>query len=402
MSSILLAWELGTGFGHLAPFLGLLPRLLERGHALHIAARDIGATARLMDDLPVTLHQAPLCLNIYGGLQGPPLNYSEILMRYGYLDPSMLGAMLKAWRGLIDGVRADLVIADHAPTALLAAGGTGVARGVIGSPFNVPPALVPAPNMRPWIAVPVGRLTDSDRRVLEVINSQLPEGRRLSAIHDIFDGAVKLFSGVPELDPYGARDPGDYLGLQPMFSGRAVPQWPAGEGAAVFAYLHADHPHLEPALQALGAGPARVLAHVAGGSEALLRRHAGARLQFAPGLLDFRRVVEGCALCVCHGNVGTTLGMLQGGRPVLVLPKHLEHELLGRALQRLGAGRVIDPADPTPDIAGALSVMLGDPAYGRSARAFAARHGAQSVGTMAERAVARIEASVAQGAGSAT
>lgn len=402
MSRILLAWELGTGIGHLGPFLGLLPRLLQRGHRLHIAARDIGAAARVLGDLQVTLHQAPLCLNTYGGLQGPPLNYSEILMRYGYLDPTMLRAMLKAWRALIHGVRADLVIADHAPTALLAAHVTGVARGVIGSPFNVPPAVAPAPNMRPWIAVPGERLADSDRRVLEVINAQLPEGRRLAAIHGLFDGAVKLFSGVPELDPYGARDPGDYLGLQSLFSGSAVPQWPAGEGAAVFAYLHADHPHLEPALQALAAGPVRALVHVAGGSDALMRRHAGARLQFAPGLLDFRRVVEGCALCVCHGNVGTTLGMLQGGRPVLVLPKHLEHELLGRALQRLGAGRVVDPGDPAPDIAGALSSMLNDPDYAGNARAFAARHGAQSVGTMAERAVARIEASVAQGAGSAT
>jgi UDP:flavonoid glycosyltransferase YjiC (YdhE family) len=402
MSRILLAWELGTGFGHLAPFLGLLPRLMVRGHDVHIAARDIGAAARALGEFPVALHQAPLCLNTYSGLQGPPLNFSEILMRYGYLEPAMLGAMLKAWRSLIEGVRADMVIADHAPTALLAARVLGVARAVIGSPFNVPPAVAPSPNMRPWVAVPPARLEDSDCRVLEVINSQLPEGRQLPALHGIFGGAVKLLSGVPELDPYGARDPGDYLGLQSQFTGSAVPQWPAGEGDAVFAYLHADYPHLERALQALAASPARVLAHVPGAGDALLRRHAGARLQFAAGLLEFPRVVAECALCVCHGNVGTTLGMLQGGRPVLVLPKHLEHELLGRALERLGAGRVIDPADPAPDIAGALAAMLGDPAHGRNARAFAARHGAQSVGTMAERAVARIEASVAQGAGSAT
>ncbi len=38
MSRILLAWELGTGFGHLGPFPGLASRLLERGHTLHIAA----------------------------------------------------------------------------------------------------------------------------------------------------------------------------------------------------------------------------------------------------------------------------------------------------------------------------------------------------------------------------
>lgn len=386
MSRILLAWELGTGFGHLGPFLGLAPRLLERGHVLHVAAREISGAAQALGDLPVMLHQAPLCLNTYGGLQEPPLNYSEILMRYGYLEPSMLDAMLKAWRSLIRSTGADMVIADHAPTALLAARGLGIARAVIGSPFNVPPA----------------RLADSDRRVLAAINSRLPAAECLAAIHGIFDGATRLFSGVPELDPYGARDPADYLGLQSLSTGHALPQWPAGEGVPVFAYLHADYPHAERALQALAASPARVLVHVLGGSAALVQRHAGARLQFAPGLLDFRRVVAECALCVCHGNVGTTLGMLQAGRPVLVLPKHLEHFLLGRALERLGSGRVVNPDDPAPDIAGALAAMLGDPAYGLSARAFAERHGAQSVGTMIERAVARIEASAAQGAGSAT
>ncbi|MBX3664050.1 MAG: hypothetical protein KF834_00055 [Burkholderiales bacterium] len=402
MSRILLTWELGTGFGHLGPFLGLAPRLLERGHVLHVAAREIAGAAQALGDLPVTLHQAPLCLNTYGGLQEPPLNYSEILMRYGYLEPPMLGAMLAAWRSLIRAVGADVVIADHAPTALLAARGLGVARAVIGSPFNVPPAVDPAPNMRPWANVPPARLVDSDRRVLEAINSQLPPAGRLGAMHGIFDGAARFFSGVPELDPYGARDSGDYLGLQALSTGGAVPQWPAGEGVPLFAYLHADYPHVERALQVLAASGARVLAHVLGGTPALVQRHAGPRLRFAPALLDFQRVTAECALCVCHGNVGTTLGMLQGGRPVLVLPKHLEHFLLGGALERIGAGRVVHPDDPAPDIAGALAALLGDPAYGRGARALAQRHGAQSVGTMTDRAVARIEALAAQGAGSAT
>lgn len=402
MSRMLLAWELGAGFGHLGPFLGLAPRLLERGHELHVAAREIAGAAQAIGDLPVALHQAPLCLNTYGGLQEPPLNYSEILMRYGYLEPPMLGAMLRAWRAVIRSTGVTLVIADHAPTALLAARSLGIARAVIGSPFNVPLALVPTPNMRPWAGVPQARLADSDRRVLAAINSQLPTAEHIEAVHGIFAGAAAFFSGVPELDPYGARDAGDYLGLQALSTGTAIPQWPSGEGIPVFAYLHADYPHVERALQALADSGARVLVHVLGGSSALVQRHGSRRLHFAPGLLDFRRVVKDCALCVCQGNVGTTLGMLQGGRPVLVLPKHLEHFLLGRALEGLGAGRVVNPDDPAPDIAGALAAMLGDQAYSRSACALAERHGEQSVGTMTDRAIARIEVLAAQGAGSAT
>jgi UDP:flavonoid glycosyltransferase YjiC (YdhE family) len=399
MSRILLAWELGKGFGHLGPFLGLAPRLLERGHTLYVAAREIASAAQALGDLPVTLHQAPLCMNTYGGLQNPPLNYAEILMRCGYLEPAMLRGMMTAWASLIRAIGADVVIADHAPTALLAARGLNVARAVIGSTFNVPPAVAPTPNMRPWMTVPVERLADSDHRVLTVINQVLPPERGLNAIHEVFAGAARFFSGVPELDLYVARQPDDYLGLQSLSTGTAAPVWPQGTGEPVFAYLHADYRHTERALQALAASGARVLVYVLGETAGLTERYTGERLRFAPQLLDFRRVVAECGLCVCHGNVGTTLGMLHGGRPVLVLPKHLEHFLLGSAVKGIGAGRVVHPDDNEPDIASELALMLGDEAYRRNARALAAHHAGPSVGTMTDRAIARIEALVSKGAG---
>lgn len=399
MSRILLAWELGTGFGHLGPFLSLAPKFLERGHELHVAAREIVAANKALNGWPITLHQAPLCLNTYAGLQEPPLNYAEILMRFGYLEPEMLKAMIAGWRSLIRLTGADLLIADHAPTALLAARGLGVARAMIGSPFNVPPAVDPTPNMRSWVAVPPARLVDSERRVLEVINSVLAPGEQVGTLHDIFSGGARFFSGIPELDPYGARDPDDYLGLQSLSTGAALPDWPAGKGAAVFAYLHADYRHIERVLQALATSGARVLAHVLGNSTALEQRYRSERLRFAPQLLDFHRVVDQCALCVCHGNVGTTLGMLQGGRPVLVLPKHLEHFLLGRAVVRTGAGCVVDPDAEEPDVAGTLTAMLGDRSYAEHARILADRYSGGSVGTMTDRAVARLEALAAQAAG---
>jgi hypothetical protein len=246
--------------------------------------------------------------------------------------------------------------------------------------------------MRSWLTVPVARLADSDRRVLEVINTVLPPGETLNALHELFSGATRFFSGIPELDPYGARDAADYLGLQSLSTGDATPVWPPGAGTRVFAYLHADYPHFERALQALAACDAPVLVHVLGGGAALEQRHRSTNLQFVPRLLDFRRVVTECGMCVCHGNVGTTLGMLQGGRPLLVLPKHLEHFLLGQAVAHTGAGLVVHPDENNPDIAGALATMLGDRKFARQAETLAQRHVPAAVGTMADRAVARIEA----------
>ncbi len=399
MSRILLAWELGTGFGHLGPFLGLAPKLLERGHELHIAAREIAGAVRAVGDLPITVHQAPLCLNTYGGLQEPPLNYAEILMRYGYLEPAMLKAMLTAWQALLRATAADILVADHAPTALLAARLHDLPRAVIGSAFNAPMPANPSPSMRSWITVPRERLVDSDQRVLRVINAVVPSHRRLPALLEVFDGVSRFLSGVPELDPHGARDPRDYLGLHTVSTGSAAPLWPEGDGPRVFFYLHADYRHAERAMQALAASRVRALVHVLGQSDTLRSRFASAGVNFAPDLLDMTRVVAECDFCICHGNVGTTLGMLAGGKPVLALPKQLENFLQGKAVERIGAGLVVHPDAEEPDIAGALAAMLKDTAFAGNARALADRYGGESVGTMADRAVARLEALAARAAG---
>ncbi len=293
-------------------------------------------------------------------------------------------------------VRADIVLADHAPTALLAARDLGLPRAVIGSPFNVPPAVAPTQNMRDWQAVPAERLADSDARVLKVINAVRSDTKPLAALHCIFEGAARFLSGIPELDPYGARPADDYLGMRAVSAGSAEPLWPEGEGRRVFAYLHAPYPHLERALLALALSGAMVLIPLLGGNPALMRKYESGRMRFAPQLLDFNKVVSACELCVCHGNVGTTLGMLQAGRPLLILPVHLEHFLLGRSVAQTGAGEFVHPDAAEPDIAGALTRMLADPQYRKAAEGLAARESATSVGTIANRAIARIEALAAQ------
>jgi len=396
MSRILLAWELGTGFGHLGPFLIVAKGLLQRGHELHIAAREVAGAVAAVGELPIAVHQAPLCLNTYSGLQDPPLNYAEILMRYGYLEPAMLRGLLTAWRSLMRAVAADVVLADHAPTAMLAARELGLPRGLIGSPFNVPPAVTPTPNMRDWLSVPAQRLADSDARVLQVINGTVSRAGNLDALHRIFDGAARFLSGIPELDPYGARPAEDYLGLRAVSTGSEQPFWPEGDGPKVFAYLHAPYPHLERALTALANSGARVLVHLLGGNAALMQKHSGPQLRFASALLDFSQVVSACDLCVCHGNVGTTLGMLQGGRPLLLLPMHLEHFLLARSVARAGTGEFLHPDAADPDITGVLGRMLADSRYSKAATALAARDAAVSVGTIMNRTIARIEAIAAQ------
>ncbi len=392
MSRILLAWELGAGFGHLGPFLMIANRLLERGHELNIAAREVASAVSAVGNLPIAVYQAPVCLNVYGGLQEPPLNYAEILMRYGYLDRAMLRGLLAGWRSLMRTTQTDVVVADHAPTALIAARLEGIPISVIGTPFSVLPEVHPTPNMRDWIAVPPARLADSDRRVLEVVNAVLPDkDLQLSALHQIFSGTGKFFIGTPETDHYGARAEAIYFGLAGRSSGSAVPDWPAGEGKRVLLYLHADYPHAKETVQALVSLQAKVIVHMRGGSSELLQGFAAAGATVSDEPLDLDRLLPEANLCVSHGP-GTAIASLQAGVPVLILPKQLENFLFARSLERMGVGALVNPDQKPPDIRGALAMVLSSEKHAAAAKAFAERHRGTSVDTIAGQVVARIEA----------
>ncbi len=393
MSRILFAWELGGGFGHLGPFRPVAEMLLARGHELTVAAREVQNAAMVFDAMPLRIVQAPLCIKTYGGLEEPPLNFAEILMRYGYLDVPQLQALLRAWRGLLDMAQPDIVIADHAPTAMLATRGRAIGRVVIGTAFAVPLPVDPTPNMRSWVNVPAQRLANSDAMVLGNINASLPaDVPPLGAVHEIFAGVSSLFTGVPELDPYGPRDPAGYLGLYSGRIGSVPPRWPDGEGPRIFVYLNGDYRHLEAAFAALVVSQARCLVYLRGTAPAAIQKYQSPRVTFSSGLLDLAAAVTESDFCMCHGNVGTVMGILRGGKPMLLLPAQLEHFLLASTLEKMGIAGVIHPEAPQPDIAGALGRVMREASLSAAARAFALRHREPSVDTIIDRAATRIEA----------
>ncbi len=393
MSRILFAWELGGGVGHLAAFRPVTEALLARGHQLTLAVRDIHSAAMVFSGLPVPIVPAPVCDKQYGGLADPPLNYSEILMRYGYIDSPMLGAMLRGWRGLLELTRAERLVVDHAPTALLAARGLAVGRLTFGNPFAVPPRVEPLPGMRPWLDVPARRLQDSDTVVVRTINAALaPEVPHISAVHQLFDDTEYLFVGIPELDPFGPRDAGNFLGLHTGRSGEMEVCWPEGAGPRVFAYLRMDYPHIEACLEALSASPARSLVNLFGAKPEIVERYRGPRLEFSAGHIDIAEAATQCDVAVCHSGLGTVNAVLRRGKPLLLLPNQLEQFLLASNVEKLGAGRVVRPDMGRPDIAGALRTMLADPAYAQSAQALSRRCSEPSASAIIDNAVARIEA----------
>ena len=119
MSKILLAWEHGADYGHVMRLATLARELVRRGHEPVLVLKDLAHAEPLLAGQGLTVLQAPLWLGDVSGLP-QPASYAETLLHLGFLHPQALTGLCRAWRSLLALTGPDVLVCDHAPTALLA------------------------------------------------------------------------------------------------------------------------------------------------------------------------------------------------------------------------------------------------------------------------------------------
>ncbi|MDH3452779.1 MAG: hypothetical protein OEN20_10180, partial [Gammaproteobacteria bacterium] len=109
---VLVVWELGGGYGHVAQLPQLAQQLAQAGHEAVFALRDLSQVEMSLGRQGLRLLQAPLWLPRPAGLP-PTANYAELLYTCGYLEVERLGAVVRAWRELYALVAPDVVLLNH-------------------------------------------------------------------------------------------------------------------------------------------------------------------------------------------------------------------------------------------------------------------------------------------------
>jgi len=392
MSRIAFAWELGTSFGHISVLLPFARKLRQRGHDVALVARELHNVSGLpAEGIPVL--QAPVWLPQMQGLPEPPLNYSEMLLRYGYFGADGLAGLVGAWRSLFDLLRSDVIVADHSPTALLASRSMGLATTTLGSGFCLPPRQAPLPNMRPWLNVPRGRLVQSDALVLGNMNTVLSgyKAQPLNGVGELFATAQNFLCTFAELDHYPQREPAKYSGACFNFEMGQDAEWPDGGGKRVFAYLEPDKRDFAGVLEAIAGLGLRAIVCAPGITEVVRRKYASPAIHISAKPYRLDKLLAGCDLAIGYAGHAMTAGMLLAGVPLLLLPTQLERFLLATRVASLGAGIAVNPEAPLPDYRLLLRSLLEKPGYRESARRFANKYAGFSQAEQQENIVARIE-----------
>lgn len=399
MATILFAWELGGDYGHLSRLLPVALALQQRGHRCVFAVRDLMGAEAILAPHQLPAFQAPLWLGQVTNLPDP-ISYPELLMRFGYLNAVALTGIARAWRHLLDVLRPDLLVLDHAPTALLATRGLRVPRINLGDGFCIPPQARPIPHFRWWQRENMLRLADSEQHVLTTANAVLLalDAPPLMGMADLAACDDQLFCAFSEADHYpdhhANRIQSDFIG--PLFSlGQGAPVvWPQAEGPRIFAYLKAGYGQLDNVLASLQGLNTPVLVHVPGASRKTMQTHTSAHMVFSATPLDMEAVRTTCDLALCHGGAGTTAALLLAGKPLMLLPMHMEQAMTAKRLEGLGVA-VSVAAEAIGHLPRLLREMLVAQAPAEAAQRFARHHAGYDQQATTQHAADRCEALLA-------
>lgn len=396
MSRVLAVWEMGASMGHIDRLANTARALRGRGHEVTFLLRDVSrAHGRIAAD-GFRLGQAPVWLP---QMANPPRlsNYTAVLAAAGWLDPAGLAALVCAWRTTFDLLQPGLLIADHAPTALLAARGRPFPVWAVGNSFELPPPGPHFPPMAWWDASAAARCAGDDARLLHTANQALallgdPPLPRLTAL---FDHAHLALASLPELNHYGVYPDSFALpGAGYLGDSGVPPVWPEGGGKRAFVYLsptHADFRAVIAALQAQG-WVALVYAH--GLSDEAALRLGGPTIRFERSMVQTDAAVAAADVVISHASLGLVCAAALAGKPQLVLPTHMEQTMVAHRVMNAGIGLVAAAGSDAAAIGLRLRQLLETPAIGAAASALALRRQALRPAPSGERLADLIEASM--------
>ncbi len=330
MAKIALCWELGSNHGHIYKLLPIARELRQRGHEVVLVLREFTASVGLVRE-GFRLLQAPYSHVRLRQVPAVTRSYAEMLASCGYLDAGLMSGLVAAWKELFKLFDPDVVIGQHAPTALLALRGSSVRKIGLGHGFDLPPRISPFPAWRksmdkePTLELVEAAILKSVNQAMQTLRLQ-----KLERLSDIFDLDDRFLCTFPELDWYRAKTNGGRKYFGAIFSS---PQdavklgMPTGSGNAVLAYVQAASEGFVPMLEAIRQSNLRGLVISPDLNPRKARTLTTDRIVVTNRLVDLPHALSQADLVISNGGHGVVAAALLAGKPQLLNPVYVEQSL---------------------------------------------------------------------------
>jgi hypothetical protein len=338
--TVLIAWEIGAGLGHVGRLKIVCQLLMEMNLTVILASKQPVAFNGIRC-LPAPKQDKP------HRDFGFSFNYTDNLAKNGLWHADSMEIVIAQWLDLFEQVQPDLVICEHAPLALLAANLIDLPRAMIGTGFSVPPSVAPMPSLQPWMNIPLQLLQQRETDFVVHLNSSLRKWIRepLKSACDLFQGAHKWPCTSAELDHYEERSEA-YLGPLVL----AKPHVNAASQRHALLYLRSGHRQTIPILEALHGDGWSSSAFLPDCSDDVLERAPLLSCTIHQHPLEMSWVAEHCSVAVTHGGFNTAAQALLSGIKLLVCPIEIEQALLGWRLQSRGLATSLGFLSRRPDL----------------------------------------------------
>lgn len=374
---ILLTWELGRNFGHVTKLAKIGSPLAQKGADITMALQTPSSMLKFKVDFEYTMLQAPF--HQIRPHKMPVQNYSDDLLPCGYTDPTVIAALMTCWRDMFNLVKPKMIVAQSAPTAILAARGQGIHVVNVGNGYDLPPLQTPLPPTRYWDRVDVKALEQREAHTLDVINEAYKRlgDKPVESIAEGLGYAPRFFLTHPELDHYPVREEKEKF-YGPIYTDNEGIKlnWHKETKKRIFAYLRPETKSFKAAFEALLSLPKDFdVILCAPGINPQIKKQCERDtfgIENSPVRLD--KILKNCDVAICHAGVGFSIAALSYGVPLVMLPTQVEQHMFARAVGRMKVGRGLVGNYGKEKVLELIKLMIEDESFKKSAQEFADKY----------------------------
>lgn len=328
---VLIAWEFGSGLGHLACMLPIIRGLRAKGVEPLVAVPDPDkARAIFGAEAPRLIRSVPLARK--KAARAPIYSFADILLQGGFADAAAVRKSVEEWQAIYRAERIETVLLDYAPVAQLAAWLMALRMITWTIAFANPP--VPFPWIDPDTSESPELLAQSESRLLGCINevSQRLGHQPIDTLTSWLQAPKRFTTGIAETNVFDFEPTYGYLGPLGRLSTLSTLDWPQTGRTRVLCYLRwtSNTPKIVAALTS----PDREFACVIPGApQSWVATARRTRITATNEVVDLGALMSTADVVVSHGSGGLACEALLKGKPQLLIPIDLEKNLIARRLE---------------------------------------------------------------------